>query len=209
MPRLLDLSPRTAHCPLVVQSLNTSHCEVSSVLTLNTISLPLSTTNVVIITSLPPRSYQVRGHLAAQIDPLGLNNMDSEKARNMIIRSVKVDEKDLDKEFQLPQTTWIGGEQKTLPLREIISRLENVYCKSIGAEYMHINNLDQINWIRQKLETPGALNLNNEDKRRVLARLSRSIGFEAFLAKKWTAEKRFGLEGVEMLIPCMKQVIDR
>ena len=155
------------------------------------------------------RSYQVRGHLAAQIDPLGLNNMDSEKARNMIIRSVKVDEKDMDKEFQLPQTTWIGGDQKTLPLREIISRLENVYCKSIGAEYMHINNLDQINWIRQKLETPGALNLNNEDKRRVLARLSRSIGFEAFLAKKWTAEKRFGLEGVEMLIPCMKQVIDR
>ena len=151
----------------------------------------------------------MRGHLAAQIDPLGLNNMDSEKARNMIIRSVKVDEKDLDKEFQLPQTTWIGGDQKTLPLREIIRRMENVYCKSIGAEYMHINNLDQINWIRQKLETPGALNLHNDDKRRVLARLSRSIGFEAFLAKKWTAEKRFGLEGVEMLIPCMKQVIDR
>ena len=73
------------------------------------------------------RSYQVRGHLAAQIDPLGLNNMDSEKARNMIIRSVKVDEKDLDKEFQLPQTTWIGGDQKTLPLREIIKRMENVY----------------------------------------------------------------------------------
>ena len=135
--------------------------------------------------------------------------MDSEKARNMIIRSVKVDEKDMDKEFQLPQTTWIGGDQKTLPLREIINRMENVYCKSIGAEYMHINNLDQINWIRQKLETPGALNLHNDDKRRVLARLSRSIGFEAFLAKKWTAEKRFGLEGVEMLIPCMKQVIDR
>ena len=127
----------------------------------------------------------------------------------MIIRSVKVDEKDMDKEFQLPQTTWIGGDQKTLPLREIINRMENVYCKSIGAEYMHINNLDQINWIRQKLESPGALNLPNDDKRRVLARLSRSIGFEAFLAKKWTAEKRFGLEGVEMLIPCMKQVIDR
>ena len=111
--------------------------------------------------------------------------------------------------FQLPKTTFIGGKETALPLKEIIARLENVYCRSIGAEYMHINNLDQINWIRQKLETPGALNLNNEDKRRVLARLSRSIGFEAFLAKKWTAEKRFGLEGVEMLIPCMKQVIDR
>ena len=111
--------------------------------------------------------------------------------------------------FQLPKTTFIGGKETALPLKEIIARLENVYCRSIGAEYMHINNLDQINWIRQKLETPGALNLPNDDKRRVLARLSRSIGFEAFLAKKWTAEKRFGLEGVEMLIPCMKQVIDR
>merc|ERR1719322_1834954 len=155
------------------------------------------------------RSYQVRGHLAAQIDPLGLNNMDKTKAKDMIIRSVKVDEKDYDTEFQLPSTTWIGGNEKSLPLREIINRLENVYTKSIGVEYMHINNLDQINWIRQKIETPGALTLETEDKRRLLARLSRSIGFEAFLAKKWTAEKRFGLEGVEMLIPCMKQVIDR
>ena len=155
------------------------------------------------------RSYQVRGHLAAKIDPLGLNNMDPAKAKDMIIRSVKVDEKDYDTEFQLPTTTWIGGNEKSLPLREIINRLENVYTKSIGVEYMHINNLDQINWIRQKIETPGALTLETEDKRRLLARLSRSIGFEAFLAKKWTAEKRFGLEGVEMLIPCMKQVIDR
>jgi len=151
----------------------------------------------------------VRGHLAAQIDPLGLNNMDKKKAKEMIIRSVKVDEKDYDTEFQLPSTTWIGGKEKSLPLREIINRLENVYCKSIGVEFMHINNLDQINWIRQKIEAPGALDLSNDDKRRVLARLSRSIGFEGFLAKKWTAEKRFGLEGVEMLIPCMKQVIDR
>jgi len=155
------------------------------------------------------RSYQVRGHLAAQIDPLGLNKMDKKKARDMIIRSVKVDEKDYDMEFQLPTTTWIGGKEKSLPLREIINRLEKVYCGSIGTEYMHINNLDQINWIREKIEAPGALTLENEDKRRLLARLSRSIGFEAFLAKKWTAEKRFGLEGVEMLIPCMKQVIDR
>ena len=151
----------------------------------------------------------MRGHLAAQIDPLGLNNMEKKKARDMIIRSVTVDEKDYDMEFQLPTTTWIGGKEKSLPLREIIARLEKVYCGSIGAEYMHINNLDQINWIREKIETPGALTLENEDKRRLLARLSRSIGFEAFLAKKWTAEKRFGLEGVEMLIPCMKQVIDK
>eukprot|EP00092_Neocalanus_flemingeri_P041311 GFUD01044984.1.p1 GENE.GFUD01044984.1~~GFUD01044984.1.p1 ORF type:complete len:1026 (+),score=327.77 GFUD01044984.1:62-3139(+) len=155
------------------------------------------------------RSYQVRGHLAAQIDPLGLSNMDREKARKMIIRSVIVNDKDMDTVFQLPNSTFIGGNEKALPLREIINRLENVYCKSIGSEYMHINNLDQINWIRERLETPGALELDTVEKRLLLARISRSIGFEAFLAKKWSSEKRFGLEGVEMLIPCMKKVIDK
>ena len=116
---------------------------------------------------------------------------------------------DLDTVFQLPQTTFIGGEEKALPLREIISRLENVYCKSIGAEYLHINNLDQINWIREKIESPGSLQLDSDEKRLLLARITRSMGFESFLAKKWPGEKRFGLEGVEMLIPCMKQVIDK
>ena len=55
---------------------------------------------------------------------------------------------DLDTVFQLPKTTFIGGQEKSLPLREIIARLESVYCNHIGVEYMHINNLDQINWIR-------------------------------------------------------------
>merc|ERR1719305_1164848 len=155
------------------------------------------------------RCYQVRGHLAAQIDPFGLNNMDKEQAKKMIIRSVTVDEKDLDTVFQLPKTTFIGGTDNALPLREIINRLETVYCGSIGAEYMHIHDLDQVNWIREKLETPGALELSKDQKKLLMARISRSAGFENFLAKKWTAEKRFGLEGVEMLIPCMKQVIDK
>ena len=94
------------------------------------------------------RSYVSRGHLAAQIDPLGLNNMDREQAKKMIIRSVTVAKEDLDTVFQLPQTTFIEGKEKSLTLREIINRLENVYCRSIGAEFLHINNLDQVNWIR-------------------------------------------------------------
>ena len=72
--------------------------------------------------------------------------------------------------FQLPKTTFIGGKETALPLKEIIARLENVYCRSIGAEYMHINNLDQINWIRQRLESPGAMELNNTEQRLLLAR---------------------------------------
>ncbi|QQP56908.1 Neural conserved at 73EF, partial [Caligus rogercresseyi] len=99
--------------------------------------------------------------------------------------------------------------EKSLPLREIIKRLEDVYCGSIGAEFMHIHNLDEVNWIRKRLETPGSLEMAPEEKKRLLARISRSAGFENFLAKKYTSEKRFGLEGVEMLIPGMKTIVDR
>merc|ERR1712165_114859 len=155
------------------------------------------------------RSYQVRGHLAASIDPLNINNMNKDEARKLIIRSAVVADADLDTVFQLPSTTWIGGKESHLPLREIISRLENVYCGSIGAEFMHIFNLDEVNWIRERLESPGAMTLSSEEKRLLLARISRSAGFENFFAKKYSSEKRFGLEGVEMMIPGMKEVVDQ
>merc|ERR1712165_344292 len=154
------------------------------------------------------RSYQVRGHLAASIDPLNINNMNKDEARKLIIRSVEVQESDMDHVYQLPSTTFIGGKEKALPLREIISRLEKVYCGSIGAEFMHIHNFEEVNWIRKRLETPGILDLTSEEKRLLLARISRSTGFENFLAKKYSSEKRFGLEGVDMMIPGMKTSID-
>lgn len=73
---------------------------------------------------------------------------------------------------------------------------------------MFINSLEQCNWIRKKFETPGVMNYSPEEKRLILARLTRATGFEAFLAKKFQSEKRFGLEGGEMMIPAMKQLID-
>ena len=65
------------------------------------------------------------------------------------------DDKDMDRMFKLPSTTYIGGSEGVLPLREILRRLETVYCGSVGVEYMFINDLDQCNWIREKFETPG------------------------------------------------------
>ncbi|NEU36366.1 hypothetical protein GN156_37610, partial [bacterium LRH843] len=58
---------------------------------------------------------------------------------------------------------------------------------------MFINSLEQCNWIRQKLETPGIMEMDKDEKRLLLARLTRATGFEAFLARKWSSEKRFGL----------------
>merc|ERR1719150_443189 len=91
--------------------------------------------------------------------------MNKDEARKLIIRSAVVADADLDTVFQLPSTTWIGGKDSHLPLREIISRLENVYCGSIGAEFMHIFNLDEVNWIRERLESPGAMTLSSKEKK--------------------------------------------
>lgn len=115
----------------------------------------------------------------------------------------------MDRIFKLPATTFIGGKDTRLPLKEILKRLEDAYCKSIGCEFMFINSLEQCNWIRQKMEPPGIMKFDVDTKRLILARLSRAAGLESFLARKWSSEKRFGLEGCEILIPAMKQVIDR
>uniref|UniRef100_A0A8C6NZR3 2-oxoglutarate dehydrogenase complex component E1 n=1 Tax=Nothobranchius furzeri TaxID=105023 RepID=A0A8C6NZR3_NOTFU len=118
-------------------------------------------------------------------------------------------ESDLDKVFRLPTTTFIGGNETTLPLREIIRRLETAYCQHIGVEFMFINDVEQCKWIRQKFETPGIMQFTLEEKRTLLSRMIRSTRFEEFLQRKWSSEKRFGLEGCESLIPALKTVIDK
>ncbi|XP_012260678.2 2-oxoglutarate dehydrogenase complex component E1 isoform X2 [Athalia rosae] len=163
------------------------------------------------------RSYQARGHLVAELDPLGIMQTEllhthyaaRKGAPERVLRQYMLEEADMDRVFKLPSTTFIGGKEKSLPLREILKRLEAAYCGHIGVEFMFINSLEQCNWIRQKMETPGIMEITNDEKRLILARLTRATGFEAFLAKKWSSEKRFGLEGCEILIPAMKQVIDK
>nr|XP_034824375.1 2-oxoglutarate dehydrogenase, mitochondrial isoform X1 [Maniola hyperantus]XP_034824376.1 2-oxoglutarate dehydrogenase, mitochondrial isoform X1 [Maniola hyperantus]XP_034824377.1 2-oxoglutarate dehydrogenase, mitochondrial isoform X1 [Maniola hyperantus] len=161
------------------------------------------------------RSYQARGHLAADVDPLGITTanlpalgMRAPNSELIMRKYFNFDEADMDRVFKLPSTTFIGEKEKALPLREILNRLEEAYCNNIGIEFMFINSLEQCNWIRQRMEPPNVTKMNNDQKRLILARLTRSTGFENFLAKKWSSEKRFGLEGCEILIPAMKQVID-
>ncbi|XP_035736744.1 2-oxoglutarate dehydrogenase, mitochondrial-like isoform X5 [Vespa mandarinia] len=163
------------------------------------------------------RSYQARGHLVADLDPLGIMQTDlihthyaaRKGSPEQVLRQYMLEESDMDRVFKLPSTTFIGGKDKSLPLREILKRLEATYCGHIGVEFMFINSLEQCNWIRQKMETPGIMEATNDEKRLILARLTRATRFEAFLARKWSSEKRFGLEGCEILIPAMKQVIDK
>uniref|UniRef100_A0A8B9RG91 2-oxoglutarate dehydrogenase complex component E1 n=1 Tax=Astyanax mexicanus TaxID=7994 RepID=A0A8B9RG91_ASTMX len=160
--------------------------------------------------------HLIRGHHVAQLDPLGIldADLDSFVPMDIITSSEKLgfyglNEADLDKVFRLPTTTFIGGSESALPLREIIHRLEMAYCQHIGVEFMFINDLEQCQWIREKFEKPGVMQFTLEEKRTLLARMVRSTRFEEFLQRKWSSEKRFGLEGCESLIPALKTIIDK
>ncbi|KAJ8286387.1 hypothetical protein GJAV_G00038710 [Gymnothorax javanicus] len=174
------------------------------------------------------RVYQVRGHHIAKLDPLGIScvNFDdvpetagfqpvdlprvrASLSQLNITGFDRLDESDLDKVFRLPTTTFIGGNETALPLREIIRRLERVYCQHIGVEFMFIDDMEQCQWIREKFETPGVLHFSPEERRTLMARMVRSTRFEEFLQRKWSSEKRFGLEGCESLIPALKTIIDQ
>uniref|UniRef100_A0A9J8AMY9 2-oxoglutarate dehydrogenase complex component E1 n=1 Tax=Cyprinus carpio carpio TaxID=630221 RepID=A0A9J8AMY9_CYPCA len=96
------------------------------------------------------------------------------------------------------------------PLTLLHHRINSMaYCQHIGVEFMFINDLDQCQWIRQKFERPGVMQFSLEEKRTLLARMVRSTRFEEFLQRKWSSEKRFGLEGCESLIPALKTIIDK
>nr|CAB3264555.1 2-oxoglutarate dehydrogenase-like, mitochondrial [Phallusia mammillata] len=163
------------------------------------------------------RGYQIRGHLLSNLDPLGISKGRSEMdntfdrlSRNMLVmgRDNPFGESEMDKVYQLPKTTMIGGSENALPLKDIVKRLEDTYCRNIGVEYMFINNYEQCNWIREQFEVPGVTQLKDAEKLLAWQRVLRSTKFEEFLAKKWTSEKRFGLEGCEILIPGLKTIID-
>ncbi|XP_075970043.1 2-oxoglutarate dehydrogenase, mitochondrial-like [Anticarsia gemmatalis] len=110
--------------------------------------------------------------------------------------------------FELPHRTFIGGTEHELTLREIIHRLEKVYCGPIGVEYMHLYDLDGVQFIRERHEKPGAYDKSPEEKRLIMRRLTKAVFLEKYFATKWPAEKRFGLEGGESMIVMLEEIVD-
>ncbi|CAF1479454.1 unnamed protein product [Adineta ricciae] len=155
-------------------------------------------------------SFQTRGHKVAQLDPLGISSIDLDRERpiDLSYQFFNFSEADLNRQFALPPFTFIGGHETQLSLREILRRLDYVYCRTIGIEYMYINNREQCNWIRERFEDPSQSQLSNDEVHRAVQQLIRTTHFEKFLGSKWATEKRFGVEGCDMLIPAMKMVID-
>ncbi|KAF8316969.1 oxoglutarate dehydrogenase [Cantharellus anzutake] len=160
------------------------------------------------------RAYQVRGHHVAELDPLGVLDADLQNIRpqELELSHYGWTERDLDKSFNLgpgilPHFATDG--RSSMTLREIIDQCKRIYCGHIGVQYIHIPDKDQCDWIRERVEIPRPWNYTVDETRMILDRLMWSELFEQFIASKFPTEKRFGLEGCEVLIPGMKALIDR
>ncbi len=150
------------------------------------------------------RAYRARGHLAADLDPLGL----AVRAQPVELdyRTYGFTESDLDHPILLDGV--LGLDRATLT--EILSILKATYCGKIGVEFMHIQDPARRNWIQQRVEAGGnRTDFTDIGKRAILASLTEAEGFERFLQVKYTGTKRFGLEGGESLIPALEQLVKR
>jgi len=150
------------------------------------------------------RAYRVRGHLEAQLDPLGL--MQPEKHSELDPKSYGFTDSDLERPIFINYV--LGLESATL--RQIMSVLRDTYCGHIGVEFMHIQGPEEKAWLQERIE--GARNrtdFTERGKRAILEALTRAEVFERFLDRKYTGAKRFGLEGGEALIPALEQIIKR
>lgn len=157
------------------------------------------------------RAYQVRGHHLAELDPLGIldADLDSSTPEEILSAESFFTQADMAKTYDVSNmNTSIGGAEGVLPLETIIARLKNAYCNSIAVEYMHIGSKEQCDFIRERIENPEYRKLSDEDRIINYKRILQAEKFETFLQKKWSSEKRFGLEGVEAMIASTKAVID-
>ncbi|MGW6918555.1 multifunctional oxoglutarate decarboxylase/oxoglutarate dehydrogenase thiamine pyrophosphate-binding subunit/dihydrolipoyllysine-residue succinyltransferase subunit [Kitasatospora sp. NPDC054939] len=145
-------------------------------------------------------SYRVRGHLMADTDPLEYKQR---KHPDLDVTTHGLTLWDLEREFAVGG---FGG-QKMMKLRDILGLLRNTYCRTVGIEYMHIQDPKQRKWLQERLEKPYT-KPEREEQLRILRRLNSAEAFETFLQTKYVGQKRFSLEGGESLIPLLDATID-
>src|SRR5215475_8054991 len=150
------------------------------------------------------RSYRVRGHLEANLDPLELKPR--ERHPELDYRTYGFTEADLDRPIYID---FLLGHE-TASLRQIVQALRETYCGNIGVEFMHIQDPAQKAWIQERIEVErNQTRFTDVGKRTILERLTAAELFERFLDRKYTGTKRFGLDGAETLIPALEQILKR
>ena len=145
-------------------------------------------------------AYRVRGHLMADTNPL---EFEMRKHPDLDIVNHALTLWDLDREFA---TGGFGGVQ-VMKLRDILGVLRDSYCRTIGVEYMHIQDPVQRRWIQERIERSHS-SASREEQLYILKRLNVAEAFETFLQTKYVGQKRFSLEGGETLIPLLDSVLD-
>ena len=150
------------------------------------------------------RAYRIRGHLHANLDPLGLEPPKGHE--DIDPRTYGFTEADYDRRIFLDKV--LGLEFSSL--REILAILQRTYCQTLGVEFMHISDPAQKAWLQERIEGKDKeINFTREGKRAILNKLVEAEGFEKFCDLKFTGTKRFGLDGSESMIPALEQIIKR
>jgi 2-oxoglutarate dehydrogenase E1 component len=150
------------------------------------------------------RAFRMRGHLAADLDPLGLAERPAQPELDPATYGFS--EADLDRPIFLDKV--LGLEQATI--RQITDILKRTYCHTLGVEFMHISDPVQKGWLQQRIEgADKEISFTPEGKKAIIRKLIEGEGFENFLNVKYTGTKRFGLDGGESMIPALEQIIKR
>ncbi|MGH7834428.1 MAG: 2-oxoglutarate dehydrogenase E1 subunit family protein, partial [Candidatus Binatia bacterium] len=149
------------------------------------------------------RNYRVRGHTAAKIDPLELPRP---RPKELDLDYYGFTSADMQRRFSFDTFP----DEGLLTLAEILERLRNTYCRSIGVQFMHIDDLAVREWLQERMErSQNRLQLTREQQLRILTRLSDAVVFEEFIQKKFRGAKSFSLEGAESLIPLLDLAIEK
>ncbi len=151
------------------------------------------------------RAYRARGHLHANLDPLGLAG-DKDDYHELSPSNYGFEEKDLDRPIFIDNMLGL----ETATVRQMLDILRRTYCSSIGVEFMHISNPDEKLWIQQRIEGPDkGVDFTDMGKKAILQKLIEAEGFEQFIDVKYRGTKRFGLDGGESVVPALEQIIKR
>ena len=146
--------------------------------------------------------YRTRGHLFTKTNPV----RDRRKyTPSLDIENFGLSQGDLSTVFNAGEIMGIGPSS----LQTIIKHLQNIYCDSIGIEYMYIRNPEKVNWIQQRLNVnDNHPDFSEEQKKHILKKLNQAVSFENFLHTKYVGQKRFSLEGGESLIPALDAIVE-
>ena len=148
------------------------------------------------------RTYRVRGHLAANLDPLGLSQR--EMPADLKTEYYGFSDKDIDRPVYLGGT--LGFEWATI--RELVDTLRANYCGNVGLEYMHIADVEERKFLQDRMEGKDkAIEFTPEGKKAILTKVIDAEQWERFCGKKYVGTKRFGLDGGESMIPALESVI--